>query len=92
MGARGIRRRQEKEEGIPCANGQGATGARGTEAPAPTLWINGQRVGEAADLRGIPAASLKTIRYYSIEEAKLRFGMQNPGGAIELTYRTKPDP
>jgi hypothetical protein len=67
---------------------QGAAGANGNAAPEPVVMVNGQRVGALGDLRAIPASSLSTIRYYTIEEAKRRFGMQYGGGAIELTYRT----
>jgi hypothetical protein len=68
---------------------QGALGANGNNAPAPVLIVNGQRVGGLEDLRSIPASSLLTVRYHTIEEAKRRFGMQYGGGAIELTYRTR---
>jgi hypothetical protein len=68
---------------------QGSTGANGNLAPAPILVVNGQRVGGLEDLKTIPASSLSTIRYYTIEEAKRRFGMQYGGGALELTYRTR---
>lgn len=68
---------------------QGSTGANGNLAPAPILVVNGQRVGGLEDLKTIPASSLAGIRYYTIEEAKRRFGMQYGGGAIELTYRTR---
>jgi len=61
----------------------GATGP----APAPALIVNGQRAGELADLRQIAATSLKTVRYYNIEQAKRKFGMQYNGGAIEIEYK-----
>jgi hypothetical protein len=69
---------------------QGSRGAGGKDAPAPALVTAGQRVGELTDLRSIAASALSGIRYYSIEEAKLKFGMQYPGGVIELSYRTLP--
>lgn len=68
---------------------QGSAGANGNVAPAAILVVNGQRVGGVEDLKTIPASALSTIRYYTIEEAKRRFGMQYGGGAIELTYRTR---
>jgi len=61
----------------------GATG----NAPAPALIVNGQRAGELSDLRQIAATSLKTVRYYNIEQAKRKFGMQYDGGAIEIEYK-----
>ena len=60
-----------------------------TTAPPPAVIVNGQNSGELADLRRIPAISLSAIHYYTIEEAKRKFGMQYQGGAIELTYRTR---
>jgi hypothetical protein len=56
-------------------------------APAPALIVNGQRAGDVSDLRQIAATALKTVRYYSIEQAKRKFGMQYDGGAIEIEYR-----
>lgn len=56
-------------------------------APAPALIVNGQRIGELSDLRRIAATTLKSVRYYSIEQAKRKFGMQYEGGAIELEYK-----
>lgn len=61
----------------------GATGP----APAPALIVNGQRAGDISDLRQIAATSLKSVRYYNIEQAKRKFGMQYNGGAIEIEYR-----
>jgi len=57
------------------------------KAPAPALIVNGQRAGELSDLRQVAATSLKSVRYYSIEEAKRKFGMQFQGGAIEVEYK-----
>ena len=69
----------------PAQQGSLSTGVG--DAPPPALVSRGQRVGELADLRRIPAASLSEIRYYNIEQAKIKFGMQYPGGVIELTYK-----
>jgi hypothetical protein len=56
-------------------------------APAPALIVNGQRAGDLSDLRQIAATSLKSVRYYTIEQAKRKFGMQYDGGAIEIEYK-----
>lgn len=56
-------------------------------APLPALIVNGQRAGEVTDLRQVAATSLVFVRYYNIEEAKRKFGMQYDGGAIEVAYR-----
>jgi hypothetical protein len=67
-------------------NLQPNAGASGP-APAPALIVNGQRAGDLSDLRQIAATALKTVRYYTIEQAKRKFGMQYDGGAIEIEYR-----
>jgi len=56
-------------------------------APAPALFVNGQRAGDLSDLRQIAATALKSVRYYTIEQAKRKFGMQYDGGAIEIEYK-----
>jgi len=63
--------------------------AGNTAAPPPSVFLNGQRIGELADLRQIPAPSLSGVRYYSIEEGKRKFGMQYGGGVIEISYRAR---
>jgi len=63
-----------------------STGVTG-DAPPPALIVNGQRAGELSDLRQIAATSVQMVRYYTIEQAKRKFGMQYTGGAIEVTYR-----
>jgi hypothetical protein len=51
------------------------------------VFTNGQLLGDAAELKRIPVASVKEIKHYSIEQAKNKFGMQYTGGVIELVYR-----
>jgi hypothetical protein len=65
-----------------------ANGDQTVTAERPALIVNGQRAGDFGDLHTIPASTLSGVRYYSIEEAKRKFGMQFGGGAIELTYAT----
>lgn len=67
-------------------NLQPNAGASGP-APAPALVVNGQRAGDISDLRQIAATALKSVRYYTIEQAKRKFGMQYDGGAIEIEYK-----
>jgi ABC-type glycerol-3-phosphate transport system substrate-binding protein len=66
---------------------QPSTGVSSGNAPPPALIVNGQRAGEVADLRQVAATSLQSVRYYTIEQAKRKFGMQYEGGAIEISYR-----
>jgi hypothetical protein len=62
-------------------------GAKSNDAPPPSVFFNGQRIGLLEDLRQIPAPSLSYVRYYTIEEGKRKFGMQYGGGVIEIRYR-----
>jgi hypothetical protein len=55
----------------------------------PVVVTGGQRIGVLDDLKLVPASSLRQIRYYNIEEAKRKFGMQYASGVIELTYRMR---
>lgn len=65
------------------------SGARSTDAPPPTVIVNGQRFGNPDDLKTISASTLSTVRYYNIEEGKRKFGMQYGGGVIEIAYRIR---
>jgi len=69
-----------------------ADGGLQNVAEKPALIVNGQRQGDFGDLHTIAVSTLSMIRYYSIEEAKRKFGMQFGGGAIELTYATPQAP
>lgn len=51
------------------------------------VFTHGQLLGDAGELKRIPVSSVKEVRYYTIEQAKNKFGMQYSGGVIELTYR-----
>lgn len=62
-------------------------GSPSANAPPPYVYVEGQLLGDLSELRRIPAPSLSLIHYYNIEEGKRKFGMQNAGGVIEVTYR-----
>ena len=64
-------------------------GAQSADAPPPTVVLNGQRFGFPDDLKTISASTLSTVRYYTIEEGKRKFGMQYGGGVIEIAYRIR---
>jgi hypothetical protein len=66
---------------------QSYSGATSAVAPPPSVFLDGQRMGELADLRQISAPTLSMIRYYGIEEGKQKFGMQYGGGVIEIRFR-----
>jgi hypothetical protein len=57
----------------------------GVSADPVTLYLDGRRVGTAANLGDIPVVSVQMVRFYSASEAQGRFGMDNLAGAIEVT-------
>ena len=61
----------------------------GTTQAEPAVVQDGRQVGTASDLRRIPAATLNRIRYFSIDQAKRRFGMQYSTPVIEIGYRQR---
>lgn len=64
------------------------TASASASAPPPALVVNGQRYGEFSDLRSMAANSVTMVRYYTIEQSKVKFGTQYSGGVIELVLRT----
>ena len=46
--------------------------------------MDGTRLGDIEQLRGISASSIATMRYYSASEAQVKWGSDHPGGAIEV--------
>ena len=76
---------------IASAHGQGgmAKGAppiKGTDVASGqvVVYMDGTRLGDIEQLRGITAASIATLRYYSASEAQLKWGSNHPAGAIEV--------
>jgi hypothetical protein len=57
----------------------------GVVADPISLFVDGRRVGTAANLNDIPINSVVAVRFYSASEAQGRFGMDNLSGAIEVT-------
>jgi hypothetical protein len=53
----------------------------------PVVVTNGRLLGPIDELRSIPASRLSQIKFYSVDQAKLTFGMQFKTPVIEITYR-----
>jgi len=80
-----------RQRQVASANGQGGMAA---DAPAKTgttvnsgalvVYVDGTRLGDVDQLRGIPATSIASLRYYSASEAQTKWGSGHPGGAIEV--------
>jgi len=76
---------------IASANGQGgmaksAPPIKGTDVASGQLivYMDGTRLGDIEQLRGIAASSIFTLRYLSPSEAQQKWGSNHPGGAIEV--------
>ena len=53
----------------------------------PTVYLDGQRLGDVAQMRVITAGSVHLARRISAPQAQLKYGMNHPEGAIELYTR-----
>jgi hypothetical protein len=61
-------------------------GAEGRVPPLAVL-VDGAKFGELADLRMMQSTAVRSVRFYNVEQAQLRFGMQYAGGVLELVLR-----
>ena len=66
--------------------GKGAPPIKGTDVAAGqvVVYLDGTRLGDVEQLRGITALSIATLRYYSASEAQLKWGSNHFGGVIEV--------
>src|SRR5215218_4178208 len=48
------------------------------------VFLNGVRMGTRDALRSIPITTIRTLRFYTITEARQKFGGETSGGAIEV--------
>ncbi len=76
---------------IASAHGQGgmakdAPAIKGTDVASGqvVVYMDGTRLGDIEQLRGITASSIATLRYYSASEAQVKWGSNHPAGAIEV--------
>ncbi len=76
---------------IASAHGQGgmakdAPPIKGTDVASGqvVVYMDGTRLGDVEQLRGITASSIATLRYYSASEAQVKWGSNHPAGAIEV--------
>jgi len=75
-------------------HGQGGTAksglpTKGTDVTAGqvVVYMDGTRLGDVEQLRGITAASIATLRYYSASEAQYKWGSNHPAGVIEVVSK-----
>jgi hypothetical protein len=66
----------------------GATSFQTPGTEFAIVFIDGQKYGELASLRNIPASDVAEIRYYNVTEAGAKFGMRGgTGGVIEVRFK-----
>lgn len=51
------------------------------------VWLDGVRLGGVAQLRTIPLNTVAAARYLTPSEAQAQLGLNNLGGAIQVTSR-----
>jgi len=55
--------------------------------PFPSVFMDGVRYGELADLRNVPASQVSRIRLLRAWEATTQYGTGYPSGVIEITSK-----
>jgi TonB-dependent receptor-like protein len=63
---------------------RGSTSVLGTSNPEPNVYLDDVFIGAVAQLKGIQASDVASIRLYRAWEAATRFGGGNMGGVIEV--------
>ena len=63
---------------------RGATSVLNTSNPEPNVYLDDVFIGTVAQLKGIQASDVASIRLYRSWEATTRFGGGNMGGVIEV--------
>jgi len=63
---------------------RGATSVLNTSNPEPNVYLDDVFIGPVAQLKGIQASDVASIRLYRAWEAATRFGGGNMGGVIEV--------
>ena len=66
---------------------RGATSITNKAPETANVYVDGQRYGDTNSLRNIAAMNVAGIRYYSVSEGAIKFGMDNPGGVIEIRMK-----
>jgi hypothetical protein len=63
---------------------RGETSVLGTSNPEPNVYLDDVFIGAVAQLKGIQASDVASIRLYRSWEAATKFGGGNMGGVIEV--------
>jgi hypothetical protein len=63
---------------------RGSTSVLNTSNPEPNVYLDDVFIGKVAELKGIKAGDVASIRVYRAWEVSARFGNGNLGGVIEV--------
>jgi outer membrane cobalamin receptor len=63
---------------------RGQTSLLGTSNPDPNVYLDDVFIGTVAELKGIQASVVSSIRVYRAGQTAIRFGSGNMGGVIEV--------
>jgi len=66
--------------------GRGIKSLISPTASYPTVYVNGVRHGTIESLNNLSAENITMIHYLSAADATTRYGQDNVGGAILITY------
>ena len=58
-----------------------------TPPALPRIYVDDQFYGDATTLKGIPASTIGSIRYYSASAAQYKFGHDNAAGVIAIVTK-----
>jgi hypothetical protein len=64
---------------------RGQTGFRSDARAEPDVFVDGMYYGPMASLRRLPVRELAEIRFLSVGDATMRYGMGHLGGVIDIT-------
>jgi hypothetical protein len=58
-----------------------------TTSMYPTVYVDGQAIGDVSSLHNVVASLVREVRYYNPEQGAIKFGTQNRSGVIEVLMR-----
>ncbi len=58
-------------------------------ASGPAVYMDGRRIGEAAELRSVAASAVELARYLSAAKAQSKYGLSEARPVIELVGRSR---
>lgn len=72
--------------------GRGPTSVTNASPTVPTVYMNNTRVGGLDFLQTVNLADVGEVRFWTANRASAQFGMNNPGGVIQIIPRGSQTP